>query len=178
MLAVQGYYDEIKRLYSISVDDGLQFKYIVEIINGCFGKNYTSIYSCMNMTFCQIDADHMVWFPKMAAVKNGKIKAPARAKGWINYIVDDGQTFIEEKSDDTRSGTEDGDGGFPRYTFGWYADKGYVFLGVFQANVAKCRTGHFEYMRMVDHIDLRAYHFGGKSYNSAITECYSCKRVS
>lgn len=149
---------EIKKLYSISIGDDIRFKYIVEVINGCFGKNYTSIYSCMNMTFCHIDDNHMVWFPKMAAVKNGRIKAPSRSKGWVNYLIDDGRTFIEEKTDDTRSGAADGDGGLPRYTFGWYAGKGYVFLGVFQANASKCRTGHFEFTRIADKIDLRGYH--------------------
>lgn len=152
---------DVKKLYSISTDDGLRFQYIVEVINGCFGRNYTSIYSCMNMTFCHIDDDHMVWFPKMASVKNGKIKAPARSKGWVNYLINDGHTFIEEKEGDTRSGAADGDGGLPRYTFGWYADKGYVFLGVFQADASKCRTGHFEFTRIADRIDLRGYHKGG-----------------
>ena len=149
---------EIKNLYSISINDNLHFQYIVEIINGCFGKAYMSVYSCMRMYFCHIDDDHMVWFPKMATIKNGKIKAPARSKGWINYLINDGQTLIEEKEDDTRSGSADGDGGLPRYTFGWYADRGYVFLGVFQADASKCRTGHFEFTRIADSIDLRGYH--------------------
>nr|WP_158588831.1 HNH endonuclease [Butyrivibrio sp. XB500-5] len=153
-------FPKIKKIYSISIEDDLQFQYIVEVINGCFGRNYTSIFSCMNMTFCHIDDDHMVWFPKMASVKNGKTKAPARSKGWVNYLIDDGRTFIEEKADDTRSGAADGDGGLPRYTFGWYADKGYVFLGVFQADASKCRTGHFEFTRVADSIDLRGYHAG------------------
>ncbi len=154
---------EIKKYYSIRVDDNLAFKYIVEIINGCFGKNYESIYSCMKMFFCHIDEDHMVWFPKMASVKNGKTKAPTRAKGWVNYITNDGMTLVEEKEDDTRSGAADGDGGLPRYTFGWYPDRGYVFLGVFQADVPNCRTGHFEYTRIADSIDLRQYHSRGSN---------------
>ena len=155
---------EINKLYTISIDDEIHFKYIVEIFNGCFGKNYKSIYSCMKMSFCRIDDDHMVWFPKMAIIKNGKIKAPSRSKGWVNYLTDDGLVFIEEKAGDTRSGAADGDGGLPRYTFGWYADLGYyVFLGVFKADASKCRTGHFEFKRIDDRIDLRRYHSLGES---------------
>ena len=108
-------------------------------------------------SFCHLDDTHMLWFPKMANYRNGKYIAPARAKGWTNYLTDNGETFIEEKENDTRSGNADGDGGLPRYTFGYYEDKGYIFLGVFQAVKDKCRLGHFEFRKISDHIELEQY---------------------
>lgn len=149
---------DIKIFHSISIADDEWFPYMVDIFNGCFGKEYESKYSCRKKTFYNLGDGHMAWFPKMATIKNGERKPPSRAKGWINYLKDDGFTLIQEKEDDTRSGNADGEGGLPRYTFGWYADKGYVFLGVFQAVKEKCRTGHFEFVRIADSIDLRKYH--------------------
>lgn len=104
---------DIKKLHSISIADDERFPYIVNIINGCFGREYESKYSCMKMTFYNLGDGHMAWFPQMATIKNGKLKAPSRAKGWINYFKDDGFTLIEEKADDTRSGKVDGEGGLP-----------------------------------------------------------------
>ena len=143
---------DIKKFNSISIADDERFPYIVNIMNGCFGKKYKGIHSCRK-TFYNLGDGYMVWFPKMAVIKDGKIKIPGRSQGWINYFKDDGFTLIEKKADDTRSGNADGEGGLPRYTFGWYADKGYVFLGIFQAVKEKCRTGHFEFVRIADSID-------------------------
>lgn len=150
----------VKKYYSISTNDKQHFKYIVDVLNGCFGRNYSSIYSCMKMSFCHIDDDHMLWFPKMATKKKGQWKAPARAQGWLNYLVNNNSVIIEEKEDDNRIINEKSDDALPRYTFGWYQDTGYVFLGVYKANIKNCRAGHFEYIRIANEINLQKYHTG------------------
>lgn len=149
---------EIEKLKSINVDEERVFPYIVSIMNGCFGKNFTSVYSCQRYYFKHIDSDHMVWFPKLAVKKNGKYKASSESKGWLNILSDDGETIIEEREDDTRSAAVDGDGRLPRYTFGKVKGKGYIFLGVFMADREKCKRGHWEFKRIATEIDLRKYH--------------------
>lgn len=150
----------IEKLKSIRVDEDKVFPYIVSIMNGCFGKNFTSIYSCQSYYFNHIDNGHMVWFPKLAIKKNGTYKTPSQSKGWLNILSDDGETIIEEKENDTRSASVDGDGRLPRYTFGKIQGKGYVFLGVFVADRDRCRQGHWEFKRVATEIDLRSYHDG------------------
>lgn len=149
---------KIEKLKSIQVDEERVFPYIVNIMNGCFGKNFTSVYSCQRYYFNHIDSDHMVWFPKLAVKKNGKYKAPSESKGWLNILSDDGETIIEEKEDDPRSVAVDGNGRLPRYTFGKVQKKGYIFLGVFVADMEKCVPGHWEFRRIATEIDLRKYH--------------------
>lgn len=148
----------IEKLKSIRVDEERVFPYIVQIMNGCFGKDFKSVYSCQRYYFKHIDDDHMVWFPKLAKKKNGTYKAPSDAKGWLNILSEDWETIIEEKDDDGRSAAVDGDGGLPRFTFGKIHGKGYVFLGVFVADKEKCRRGHWEFKRVAKEIDLRGYH--------------------
>lgn len=150
---------DIEKLKFIRVEDERVFPYIVSIMNGCFGKNFKSIYSCQRC-FKHIDDNHMVWFPKLAEKRNETYKAPPESKGWLNILSEDGNTIIEEKADDTRSGAADGDGGLPRYTFGKIKGKGYVFLGVFVADKERCRRGHWEFKRVATKIDLRRYHGG------------------
>lgn len=150
----------IEKLKSIRVDEDRVFPYIVSIMNGCFGKDFTSIYSCQKYYFRHIDNDHMVWFPKMAIKKNGTYKAPYQSKGWLNKLSDDGKTIIEEKEGDTRSAAVDGDGRLPRYTFGKIQGRGYVFLGVFVADRERCRQGHWEFKRVATEVDLRGYRDG------------------
>ena len=147
-----------EKLKFIQVDEERVFPYMVNILNGCFGKNFTSVHSCQRYCFRKIDNDHMVWFPKLAVKKNGKYKAPSESKGWLNILSNDGETIIEEKKDDTRSAAVDGDGGLPRYTFGKVKGKGYIFLGVFMADREKCIPGHWEFKRIATEIDLRKYH--------------------
>lgn len=149
---------KIEKLKSIQVDEERVFPYIVNVMNGCFGKNFTSVYSCQRYYFNHIDSDHMVWFPKLAVKKNGKYMAPSESKGWLNILSDDGETIIEEKEDDPRSASDDEDGRLPRYTFGKVQKKGYIFLGVFVADMEKCVPGHWEYKRIATEIDLRRYH--------------------
>lgn len=151
---------DIEKLKSIRVEDERVFPYIVSIMNGCFGKNFTSVYSCQGYYFKHIDDNYMVWFPKLAEKRNGTYKAPSESKGWLNILSEDGNTIIEEKADDTRSAVIDGDGGLPRYTFGKIRGKGYVFLGVFVADRERCRRGHWEFKRVATEIDLRRYHGG------------------
>lgn len=57
---------DIEKLKFIRVEDERVFPYIVSIMNGCFGKNFKSIYSCQRYYFKHIDDNHMVWFPKLA----------------------------------------------------------------------------------------------------------------
>lgn len=151
---------DIEKLKSIRVDDERVFPYIVSIMNGCFGKNFKSIYSCRSYSFKHIDDNHMVWFPKLAEKRNGTYKAPSESKGWLNILLEGGNTIIEEKTGDARSAAVDGDGGLPRYTFGKIKGRGYVFLGVFVADRKKCRRGHWEFKRVATEIDLRRYHGG------------------
>lgn len=153
----------IEKLKSIRVEDGREFPYIVSIMNGCFGKDRKNKYSCQRDYFTRIDDEHMVWFPKMAQKRNGTYKAPPESKGWLNILSEDGNTIIEEKADDARSGTVDGEGALKRYTFGQIQGKKrkvYVFLGVFEADKERCRRGHWEFKRVDTEIDLRRYHGG------------------
>lgn len=140
----------------ISVNDGYKFRRIADVMNCCFGKHYKG---CQR-SFMYVDESqkYTVWFPKMTIKKNGVYKAPANAKGWRNVLSDDGGIIIEEKENDSRSGTADGKGGLPRYTFGYFPKEGYVFLGIFQVDRDRTRKGHWEFRRAAAEADLCRYH--------------------
>ena len=146
----------------IRVNDGNKFRRIVDVMNSCFGKHYEG---CQK-SFMYVDEhqNYTVWFPKMAVKKNGVYKALANAKGWLNILSDDGETIIEEKKNDTRSGAADGKGGLPRYTFGYFPEEGYVFLGIFQVDRDRTRKGHWEFKRVSAEADLCRYH-GEQSFD-------------
>ena len=119
----------------ISVNDGNKFWRIVDVMNSCFGKHYKGYQRAFYIDDSQ---KYAVWFPKIAIKKKGKYKA---YKGWLNILSDDGETIIEKREDDPRSGTADGEGGLPRYTFGKFPE-GYVFLGIFQVDRERTQRGH------------------------------------
>ncbi len=66
-----------------------EFKYIVDVMNTCFGKTYKA---CFRGWYpLNKDKKTSAWFPKIADLK-GKTPEPGdKAYGWCNTISDDGK---------------------------------------------------------------------------------------
>ena len=117
-------YDKI-----ITIEDNFRDKKIFEIINECFGKNYTG---WMKAWF-KIDDNYAAWFPRMEEAKiDGDSSNALAGNRFVNRISVNG-TIIEE-IDPTRKKSED----MPRdkftdpvrLVFGRMRD-GFHFFGVF-----------------------------------------------
>ena len=142
--------DEQHILRSISVDDNIYFHSIVDVLNECFGKGYKACYK----SFIPVDDTHQAWFPKMAVMRGGILKASPRSQGWLNYLIEDGKKLIEEGENDDRPPIE-GREALDRYIFGYVEGKGYCFLGVFKPDIEHSRPGHREFVRVGTKIDLK-----------------------
>ena len=113
----------------ITVDDDFREKKIFEIINECFGKDYTG----WMKAWYKIDEDNAAWFPRMEEAKRDDNSSNALAGNrFSNRISSDG-TVIEE-IDPTRNkvhGLETDKWIEPtRLVFGRMKD-GFHFFGVF-----------------------------------------------
>ena len=122
----------------------IKFKYIIDALNQCFGKNYTSYRQGRSWYFNHIDDDTMVWFPKITNNIDAK---------WRNNLLGDGKRIVEESSSNSSSPND----ALPRITFAKFDDSGYQFIGVFIIDEEKSFPGHKEYTRICDYVDLRTY---------------------
>lgn len=83
----------IKRLKSISVDEGRVFHTIANVMNSCFGKSWVGY----QKGFIPLNdgSGYVVWFPGMARKRGNKF-VPFNKKGWLNILSDDGKILVEK----------------------------------------------------------------------------------
>lgn len=143
----------IKRLKSISVDEGRIFPTIANAMNSCFGKSWLEYYK----GFIPLNdgSGYAVWFPGMAKKKGDKFVPFKKTNGWINVLSDNRKVLVEESTDNSRAPITDNDK-LPRYVFGHYKD-GYRFLGIFQIDLECSNDDYREYIQLSDRANLLRY---------------------
>ncbi len=138
-------------LNKICIEDNIQFKTSVEVLNECFGKNYKGF----QKAGCYLGGDMFVWFPKLALKMDGQYKAQSKTKPWINVLSDDGKTLemIAETDDFDRERILKRSGII--FTFAKCEPKeGYRYIGTFIMAVEECTDLRFIYRRIDTVIDF------------------------
>lgn len=111
----------------LDADSGITYKYIKDICNECFGKNYKAY----QRGHYNINDYYMAWFPKMAIEENGRKKPGSKTKNWINILGDNGNTIIEYNYDEPADVSKKLEN-MIRLVFGKSKGEEYRFLGVFK----------------------------------------------
>lgn len=159
------YEEELARIKSqetFSIRNNFGFRYIKEIANTIFGRDYNNLQRCH---IKNIDAEHRLNLhcPKLAILKAGEKIAPA--KGWLNELSDDWSTISQSNKDKDRNRLlaefkEEKKSGTRRATFAQYRDHlgfiRYRFVGVFEYDSFENKDGIdiFYHRRVQDEVKI------------------------
>jgi len=159
------YEEELARIKSqetFSIRNNFGFRYIKEIANTIFGRDYNNLQRCH---IKNIDAEHRLnlYCPKLAILKAGEKIAPA--KGWLNELSDDWSTISQSNKDKDRNRLlaefkEEKKSGTRRATFAQYRDHlgfiRYRFVGVFEYDSFENKDGIdiFYHRRVQDEVKI------------------------
>jgi hypothetical protein len=159
------YEEELARIKSqetFSIGNNFGFRYIKDIANTIFGRDYNNLQRCY---IKNIDAEHRLSLhcPKLAILKAGEKIAPA--KGWLNELSDDWSTISQSNKDKDRNRLlaefkEEKKSGTRRATFAQYRDHlgfiRYRFVGVFEYDSFENKNGIdiFYHRRVQDEVKI------------------------
>ena len=137
----------------LTTDDHIFFDREVDVLNQLFNMGYAG----WQKASCHVGkSNSVVWFPKMAVMKNGRYQAPQKgAHDWINVMSEDG-SYIRMYTDDNHL-TNDNNWDLVHYAFGKNVNKKYHYIGTF----IKRKTQNYPYEagfeRIATSIDLEAW---------------------
>ena len=128
------------------------FRLSVDVLNYGFGPNYVGSFKKgwqqAAFYFVSNETAYMIWFPKIST--DG---TPASSSGWINTVVDGGNTIIEEAADTHPNlGYEVTDS--IRIVFTKTNNGPYLFAGVFLPDREHSTYGYHVYSRAAEEADF------------------------
>ena len=129
---------------NLTIDDSISFDKSVDVLNRIFKLGYRGWYKGS----CPVGKHGaIVWFPKMAVLKNGRYQAPKKGEhDWINVAYEDGR-YIRMYTDDNHL-KNDNNWNLIHYTFGKRQDGKYHYIGTY----IKRKTPAFPYEARFDRI--------------------------
>ena len=136
----------------LDADNKITYKYIKDICNECFGKNYKAY----QRGHCNINDYYIAWFPKMAIEEGGRNKPGSKTKNWINILCDNGDTIIEYNYDESSDASKELANKI-RLVFGKFKGEDYKFLGAFKTISSSAPdTGYASYVhkRVASKVDI------------------------
>ena len=129
--------NELKNQDYLSIYDDIPFRYIKDITNTVFGKNYKGF----QRVFVKMSEKTRLWCPKLSIIENGETKSVAA--GWLNILAKDwsyiDESHVDKETVKERSANylEEIETGLERVVFAKYKDNlgfnRYQFVGVFKS---------------------------------------------
>ena len=151
--------NDLKNQDYLSIYDDISFRYLKDIANTVFGKNYKGL----QQVFIKITAKRRLWCPKLSIVENGEIESVAA--GWLNILAKDwsyiDESHIDKDTVKERSVNylEEIEAGIQRVVFAKYKDNlgfnRYQFVGIFKSiGISPDNEKYVRYERIDDKVKI------------------------